>query len=99
MVPVLSAALALGLPVLALWKGGRRALRRPYLVSACSFLACFAALLAELFTVKSRILAGDFGGLEDTIDGVLVICAGLVIFTAALNLLLLGTAYETDGQQ
>lgn len=96
MFPILSAVLALGLPLLALWRGSKKAPRRPYLASVCSFLACLAALLAELFTVKRRVSAGDIGGLEDTIDAVLVICVGLVILTSALNLLLLGSAYGKD---
>ena len=50
----------------------------------------------EIFTIKARTIAGDIGGIEDTIDSVIAICIGLLIFTVILNLLLLGISYEKD---
>ena len=96
MLPVVSIVLALGLPAYALWRNGRRALRRPYLFSVGSFLFCSAGMLAELFAVRRRVAAGDIGGLADTMDAVLMLCVGLLLLTVILNVLLLGLSYERD---
>ena len=96
MVPIVSILFALGLPVFALWKNGRGSLRRPYLFSIGSFMFCAIAAIMELLTIKKRMTAGDIGGIEDTIDAVIVICIGLLIFTIILNFLLLGTSYEKE---
>lgn len=97
MIPIVSIILAFGLPVYALWRSGRpRPLKRPYFFAAGSFLFCGAAMLAELYTVKRRAFAGDYGGIEDTIGAVLLLCGVLLGFTLVLNLLLLILTYERD---
>lgn len=96
MVPIVSILLALGLPVFALWKNGKGSLRRPYLCSIGSFSFCVIAAIMELFTIKRRLLAGDIGGIEDTIGAVLILCIGLLIVTVILNLLLLWISFERE---
>lgn len=94
MIPVISIVLAIGLPAFALWRNEKASLSRPYLFSIASFAFCSAAVIQELFTVKRRALSGDFGGILDTIDAVLMICIGVVVFTMIVNLLLLGITWE-----
>lgn len=96
MLPIASIILALGLPAYALWRNGRKPLRRPYLLSIGSFLFCSVGMITELFAVKQRVAAGDIGGLADTIDAVLMLCVGLLILTVIENALLLGLSYEQD---
>lgn len=96
MVPIISILFAIGIPVFTIWKNGKKRLKRPYLFSIGSFTFCAIAAIMELFTIKSRVTAGDIGGIEDTIDAVIAICIGLLIFTVILNLLLLGISYEKD---
>ena len=89
MIPIFSAAMALGLPLFALYREGKKPLRCPYLFSLFSLLFCAAAELGELFVIKRRVLAHDFGGIEDTIDAVILICAAVLIAAAILNYILL----------
>ena len=96
MIPMISIAFAIGLPAFALWRNGKAPIRRPYLFSIASFAFCAVAVILELFTVKRRALSGDFGGILDTIDAVLMISIGLVVFTIIINLLLLGTTWEEN---
>ena len=98
MVPIISIVLALGLPVFALWKHGKGFIQRPYLFSVGSFICCAGAMIMELLTVRKRLFAGDIGGIEDTIGAVLVICVGLLVCTAILNLLMLGITCEKKSQ-
>lgn len=95
MIPVISILFAIGLPLFALRKQVKeQPLRRPWLFSAGSFLFCTVGILAEIFTIKQRLFAGDIGGIEDTIQAVLTICIVLFVITAALNLPLLAVSYE-----
>ena len=55
-------------------------------------------MITELLTVRSRLFAGDIGGIEDTIGAVIVICVGLLVCTTILNLLLLGITCEKKPQ-
>jgi len=91
MIPII---FAIGIPAFAIWKNGKKPLKRPYLFSIVSFSFCAIAAIMEIFTIKARATAGDIGGIEDTIDVVIAICIGLLIFTVILNLLLLGISYE-----
>lgn len=61
-----------------------------------SFSCGFAALLAELFTIKKRVLSHDYGGIEDTIDAVLMICVGIAVITILLNWMALAATYHRD---
>ncbi len=94
MVPIISASIAVLLPVIALWLNGKRPLRRPYLFSSGSFVFCSIAMLEELFTVKRRALAGDISGIADTIGSVLTICIALLTVTAILNIVFLAISYK-----
>jgi len=99
MVPFVSVVFALGLPSFALWRGRRGGvLKHPYLFSVASFVFCAAGIIAEIFTIKRRLFAGDVGGIADTIDAVLIICIALLVFTVILNLLLLGITYTFKGE-
>ena len=91
MVPIGSIILALAFPVYAMHRQETdKPPKYPYLFSIASFVCCGWAIIAELLCVRQRLFAGDIGGIEDTIGAVLVICIGLLIATALLNLLLLG---------
>lgn len=96
MTPIISIVFAIGIPVFAIWKNEKKRLKRPYLFSIVSFTFCAMAAIMELFMIKSRMTAGDIGGIEDTIDAAIAICIGLLIFTAILNLLLLGISYKKE---
>ncbi len=99
MIPLLHILFAFGLPCYAIWRSQKhRPLRHPYFFSIGSFVFCASGIIAELFTVKARLLSGDFGGLEDTIDAVLMICVVFLVITAVLNLVLLGLTYEPEGE-
>lgn len=95
MIPIISIFLALGLSAYALWRSGRaNPLRHPYLFSAGSFFFCGIAMIEELITVRRRLSAGDVGGIEDTIDAVVLLCCLLLGLSLLVNLLLLGLTYE-----
>lgn len=93
MIPVICPLFAFILPAFVIVRNMRgKPLRRPYLCSVSSFIFCALAMLAELYTVKLRVNAGDVGGVLDTIDAVLMLCAVLVVVTAVLNLLALASS-------
>ena len=94
MIPIIGIVFAIGLPVYALWRSKRAPVKRPYLYALASFAFCSAAIIDELFTIKRRALSGDFGGILDTIDAVLIICIGLVAFTLLMNAFLLGITWK-----
>lgn len=97
MIPVFSIILALGLPLFAIQKYRRNApMKRPYLFSVASFAFCAVGIIAEIFTIKRRLLAGDIGGIWDTIDAVLMICIVFLIVSTVMNLVLLAFSYEKD---
>lgn len=97
MVPVVYIAVAFALSAYAIWRSKKAdPPKRPYLYSLLSLIFCAAGIIAEIFTIKRRLLAGDIGGIEDTIGAVLTICIVFLAITAILNLLLLGLAYEKD---
>ena len=95
MIPFFSALLCLALPGLGLWRlQADRPLKSPWLLTAGSMACCGAAMLQELFTIKRRVFGGDVGGIQDTIDAVLVICIVLLVVSVLLNLLFLWFAFE-----
>jgi len=95
MIPIVSIFLALGLPAYALRRSGKpNPLKHPYLFTAGSFFFCGVAMIEELLTVRRRVSAGDVGGVEDTIDAVVLLCCVLLGLTLLVNLLLLGLTYE-----
>ena len=95
MVPLISIIISMALPIFVLSRERRQKhLRHPYLFSIGSFSFCTIAAIGELFVVKKRLLSGDVGGIEDTIDAVLMTCIALLIITAILNLLAMGLSYE-----
>lgn len=96
MIPVVSIFFAFVPPLLALWKRGKgRPFQYPWLISLFSFVFCALGILAELVTIRRRLLAGDIGGIADTIDAVIMLCAALLAVTALLNLLL-GFLHKRD---
>ena len=100
MIPVISILLAFALPVFVLWQTNRGKMpKHPYLFSAGSFACCAWGMIAEILGIKQRLLAGDIGGIQDTIDAVVMICVILLVVTLVLNLLLLGLTYEEQREQ
>lgn len=95
MVPIGSIFLTIVLPAIVIYRNDRnRPVRRPYLFSVGSFLFCCIAMIQEILTIKRRLLAGDIGGIEDTIGAVLIICIGTLVAAVVLNVLALGLSYE-----
>lgn len=72
---------------LGAWGLGIAALsgRSPGRASAGSFGLCACALLLQLFEVGSRVTAGDFSAIEDTIGAVILAGVVLVAVTLILN--------------
>ncbi len=95
MVPVIAMLFTLALPAFVIWRSGqKKPLRRPYLLSVGSFAFCTIAAIEELYAVKERLLAGDTGGIADTIDAALVLCIVLLVVAVILNLLALWRSHE-----
>ncbi len=100
-IPVFSILLAWGLPILAMREFIKtQRLHRAYLFSIGSFVFCAAAIVMELYTIKRRLLSGDIGGIEDTIDAVLSMCVTILVITTLLNLMLsLAFGNENENQE
>ena len=94
MIPIFTPLIAVLLPVFVLYRRYKdKPLKKAYLYSVGSFASALTAVCLEVRTVGLRAAAGDFGGIEDTIGAVLVICIGIAVVTVALNLLALAAAY------
>lgn len=95
MIPLVSIIISIALPIFVLLRErGPKYLRHPYIFSVGSLSFCTIAAIGELFVVKKRLFSGDVGGIEDTIDAVLMICIALLIISTILNLLAMGLSYE-----
>ena len=94
MIPVLTPLIAVLLPVFVLYRCYKeRPVKKAYLYSVGSFTSALAAVCFEVRTIGIRAAAGDFGGIEDTMTAVLMICVGIAVVTVLLNLLALVAAY------
>lgn len=97
MVPLTAIIISVFLPVYALYrKGKNRPVKRPYIYSCISFTACIIAMLQQLMTIKNRLFSVDIGGIEDTIQGVIVLSIGVLIVTLLVNLAFLAISYEEE---
>lgn len=97
MVPIFTSLMAVLLPVIVIYRSYKnRPVKRAYLYSVGSFTAALIAVCLEVVTIRRRVFSGDFGGIEDTIDAVLVICIGIIVVTVLLNLLALTAAYAEE---
>lgn len=97
MVPVLTPLIAMLLPVIVIYRSYKdRPVKRAYLYSVGSFTAALIAVCMEIVTIRRRVFSGDFGGIEDTIGAVLLICIGITVVTVLLNLLALAAAYAEE---
>ena len=61
-----------------------------------SFACCAWGIISKLTTIKARLLAGDIGGIEDTIDSVIIISIVIVVITVIVNLIALGISFEKN---
>lgn len=94
MVPVITPLIAFLLPCIVLYRCMKdKPPKRAYLYSVGSFAAALTAVCLEVRTIGERSAAGDFGGIEDTIGAVLIICVGIAVVTVLLNLLALAASY------
>jgi len=98
MIPIFSIIFAFGLPIFGIWRLSKdKPIKAPYLFSIASFIFYGIGMISEIITIKERLLAGDIGGIEDTIGVVIAICIFMLIVTALANLLLLIKAFiKTD---
>lgn len=95
MIPIFTPLIAVLLPVFVIWQCYKeRTVKSAYLYSVGSFSAALAAVCLEVRTIGIRAAAGDFGGIEDTMTAVLIICVGIAVVTVLLNLLALAAAYK-----
>ncbi|MBQ3010042.1 MAG: hypothetical protein IJD81_02495 [Oscillospiraceae bacterium] len=95
MVPVITPILAILLPVIVLYRSNHdRPVRHAYLYSVGSFASALTAVCLEILTIRQRVLSGDFGGIEDTIGAVVMICIAIAAITILLNLLAMAAAYS-----
>lgn len=94
MVPVFSSLVAFLLPVFVLFRKIKHCPpKRAYLYSVGSFASALIALCLEVVTVRRRVFSGDFGGIQDTMDAVVILCIAIAIVTTLLNLLALVAVY------
>lgn len=97
MVPVFTSIIAFLLPIFVIYHSVKQhPLKRAYLYSVGSFTFALIALCLEVITIRRRVFSGDFGGIEDTIGAVLMICIGITVVTVLLNLLALAAAYAEE---
>ena len=95
MIPVIMPLIAVLLPVFVIWQRYReRTVKGAYLYSVGSFAAALATVCVEVRSIGIRAAAGDFGGIEDTMTAVLIICVGIAVVTVLLNLLALAAVYK-----
>ena len=94
MIPIFTPLIAVLLPAFVLYRCYKeRPLKKAYLYSVGSFTAALTAVCLEVRTIGIRAAAGDFGGIEDTMTAVLIICVGIAVVTVLLNLMALAAAY------
>ncbi|MBQ9980820.1 MAG: hypothetical protein IJP23_07190 [Oscillospiraceae bacterium] len=93
MIPVILPLISVALPIFVLVRLDKRPVKNAFLYSVLSFACTFGALCMEVFGIRSRALSGDFGGIEDTVSAVLLICIGLSIIAVVLNLVSLAAYY------
>ena len=97
MIPIFTPLVAVLLPVFVLYRCYReKPLKKAYLYSVVSFASALTAVCLEVRTIGLRAAAGDFGGIEDTMTAVLIICIGIAVVTVLLNLLALAAAYGNE---
>lgn len=100
MVPIVTPLIAVLLPVIVLYRCYKELpIKRAYLYSIGSFASALTAICLELAAIRQRAVSGDFGGIEDTIGAVLVICIGIMVVTVLLNLLTMAAAYGKDKEK
>ncbi len=94
MIPVFTPLIAVLLPVFVMYRCYQeRPVKKAYLYSVGSFASALAAVCLEVRTIGTRAAAGDFGGIEDTMTAVLIICIGIAAVTVLLNVLALAAVY------
>ena len=73
-----------------------RRLRNAWVWPVLGFLAAGGACMDNLFTISRRCASGDFGGIQDTITAVLVICGAALIAAVVLGALCLALYYLAE---
>ena len=97
MVPILTPLIAVLLPIIVLYRSYKELpIKRAYMYSVGSFTSALIAVCLEVVNIRRRTMAGDFGGIEDTIGAVLAICIGITAVIVLLNLLALAAAYTEE---
>ena len=97
MIPFVQIILAIALPSFAIWTSSRsNPVKHPYIYSIGSFVCCAWGIIAELTTIKQRLFSGDIGGIEDTIDAVILISVVMTVVVVITNLFSLGLYFEKE---
>jgi len=97
MLPIFTPAIAFVLPLYVIWRAkGSRPLKNPFWMSIVSFLSCCGTCIVELVVIRRRAFAGDFAGIEDTINAVILICFFVIVVTVVLNFAALFIVYWKD---
>ena len=93
MIPVILPLIGVLLPVMVIARREHSPVRHPFLYSIGSFACFLGALCQEVHTILQRVTSGDFGGIEDTIGAVLLICIALSVTALLLNAIALAISY------
>lgn len=89
--------LVLALPLFAIWRHGKgNGIKHSQLFVAGSFACCAWGIISQLTTIKARLLAGDVGGIEDTIDAVIIMAVVLTAVTLIADVIALSLTGERD---
>lgn len=97
MIPVIQLLFAIALPSYVILKSNKsKIVKHPQLFNVGSFACCAWGIISELTTIKARLFAGDIGGIEDTIDAVIIISVIMTVITLIANLIALSIVYEKE---
>lgn len=91
---------ALAAPIISMKRAGKGTFKGLGLSLLVSFGACSAAVCTQFYDIRHRLLGGDWSGIEDTIDALIVMSIVLLAVTVILNVfnLLSYSAYRLDGR-
>ena len=87
MLPIVTPVIAFLLPILLIWiEKTEKHLKYPFLFTIGSFISCCITCVAQLVVIRRRAFAGDFAGLEDTMNETASSTAFLIPFLTIMGL-------------
>jgi len=88
--------LSVAFPCVPLIFYSRRPLRNAWLWPVLGFASAGMVCMDHFLTISRRCISGDFGGIEDTIAAVLLICAAALIASLVLGIVCLALHYVVE---